>query len=192
MENQKIAARLPKSLPTLGSGQGDTWFDPILSAWRSANIVSVFGVGGTGPSCGTVGSPGDSPMVIGVGAITSGDVLASSSSVGPSSGGNLKPDITAPGNQIRSAWADTDTAYVTLSGTSMAAPHVAGVAALLRASKPDSTNDEVKEWLTGNADTDLQDLEAECGGIPSTQFPNNHYGHGSVNARRALEAAINA
>ncbi|ODN05688.1 Calcium-dependent protease [Orchesella cincta] len=74
----------------------------------------------------------------------------------------------------------------------MAAPHVAGAAALLLSRNPNLTYTEVKELLENNADRDLQDTGTTCGGIPSTEFPNNQYGNGRVNVRKALEAAINA
>ncbi|ODM97990.1 Serine protease AprX [Orchesella cincta] len=174
----------------LRGGQGNTFYNTIISAWKEAGIVPVFAIG-NGAACGTASSPGDQE-VIAAGSTTSADALAESSSSGPSVEGRLKPDLTAPGVLIRSAWGTSDSAYETISGTSMAAPHVAGAATLLLSRNPNLTYAEVKELLQNNADRDLQDTGAECGGIPSTEFPNNQYGYGRINVRRALEAAINA
>ncbi|CAL8080129.1 unnamed protein product [Orchesella dallaii] len=183
-------SRAPKVVSnSWGGGQGNAWYNEIIDAWKAADIVPVFAIGGSS-SCGTANSPGDQD-VIGVGATTSDDALSSSSSAGPSVEGRLKPDITAPGSLIRSAWSTSDSAYQQLSGTSMAAPHIAGAATLLLSRNPNLTYAQVKELLENNADTDLQDTGATCGGIPSTVFPNNQYGYGRVNTRRALEAAIN-
>ncbi|ODM97993.1 Bacillopeptidase F [Orchesella cincta] len=174
-----------------GGGQGNAFYNDIISAWKSAEIIPVFAIGNSGPSCGSANSPADQDDIIAVGSTTSGDVISGSSSAGPSLEGRLKPDISAPGNLIRSAWSTSDTAYQTISGTSMATPHVAGAAALLLSMNPNLTYSQVKELLENNADRNLQDTGANCGGIPSTEFPNNQYGHGRVNARKALEAAIN-
>ncbi len=57
----------------------------------------------------------------------------------------------------------------------MATPHVAGAAALLVSQNPNLTYAQVKNLLEGNTDKDLADTGLVCGGIPSTQFPNNQY-----------------
>jgi len=172
-----------------GGGQGDTWYEPIISAWRSAGIVPVFAQGNSGPSCGTANSPGDSANVIGVGATTATDGIASFSSLGPARSGAVKPDVSAPGQNVRSAWYTSDTAYNTISGTSMACPHVAGTTALLLARNPNLTYDQVKNLLTENTDRDLANA-ATCGNTPPGEFPNNVYGWGRINARKSLAAAI--
>ncbi|ODM86744.1 Bacillopeptidase F [Orchesella cincta] len=103
----------------------------------------------TGPICGSANSPGDQD-VIAAGSTNSADALAESSSAGPSVEGRLKPDLTAPGVLVRSAWS---------SRTSMAAPHVA-----VRAGWPffsqgilNLTYTEAKNIWQNNADRDLQD-----------------------------------
>lgn len=90
-----------------------------------------------------------------------GDVMAGFSSRGPNAPapGVLKPDITAPGVDVLAAWegatspADPET-YNTISGTSMSSPHAAGAAALVRATQPDWTPDEVRSALTTTAFTE--------------------------------------
>lgn len=96
------------------------WFDSVVKAWNVANLVPVFGIGNDGPNCGTVGYPGSLPNVIGVGATTNTDSIASFSSVGPSVRRIMKPDVTAPGANILSASHTSDNGYRALSGTSMA------------------------------------------------------------------------
>lgn len=96
-----------------------TWFDDVVRAWHVGRVVPVFGIGNDGPNCGTVGYPG-SIDVIGVGATTTTDAIAPFSSVGPSIHGVLKPDVTAPGQNVLSAAHTGDNEYRVLSGTSMA------------------------------------------------------------------------
>jgi subtilisin family serine protease len=81
-----------------------------------------------------------------------GDILDSTSSRGPYgfSGGVLKPDLTAPGDNILSA-AQTGSGLALLSGTSMASPHVAGSAALVIAAHPDWSPAQVESALIGTA-----------------------------------------
>ncbi|CAL8145234.1 unnamed protein product [Orchesella dallaii] len=172
-----------------GGGQGDNWYNPIVSVWRAAGIVPVFAQGNSGPSCGTANSPGDSDLVIGVGATTANDGIASFSSLGPSTSGAIKPDISAPGQNVRSAWYTSDSAYNTISGTSMACPHIAGMTALLLSRNPNLTYDQVRDLLKDNTDRDLASANT-CGGTPPTEFPNNIYGFGRANARKSLAAAI--
>ncbi|MCX4984748.1 S8 family serine peptidase [Streptomyces sp. NBC_00572] len=112
----------------------------------------------------TVGSPGSADSALTVGAVDKDDRIASFSSVGPRVGdGAVKPDLTAPGVAITAAAAagsaiDTDPGtphpapgYLQIDGTSMATPHVAGAAAILKQRHPDWKSAELKGALTGSA-----------------------------------------
>ncbi|MFI0967852.1 S8 family peptidase [Streptomyces sp. NPDC021080] len=112
----------------------------------------------------TVGSPGSADAALTVGAVDKDDKLASFSSVGPRVGdGAVKPDVTAPGVAITAAAAsgstfDTDPGiphpapgYLQLDGTSMATPHVAGAAAILKQQHPTWKTAELKGALIASA-----------------------------------------
>ncbi|MFD4552304.1 S8 family serine peptidase [Streptomyces sp. NPDC058466] len=109
----------------------------------------------------TVGSPGSAADALTVGAVDDNDKLASFSSRGPGLDGAIKPDVTAPGVDITAAAApgslidkevgEKPPGYLTISGTSMATPHVAGAAAILKQEHPDWTFAELKSALTGSA-----------------------------------------
>ncbi|MEU7387602.1 S8 family peptidase [Streptomyces tanashiensis] len=118
--------------------------------------------GETGPS--SVGSPGSADSALTVGAVDQNDRLAAFSSTGPRAGdGAVKPDVTAPGVAITAAAAagsaiDTRPGtphpapgYLTIDGTSMATPHVAGAAAILKQRHPEWKSAELKGALTGSA-----------------------------------------
>ncbi|TMW69565.1 hypothetical protein Poli38472_001721 [Pythium oligandrum] len=170
-----------------GGGQGQTWYQSSVNAWRAAGIVPVFSNGNSGPACGTANSPADLANVIGVGSTTSTDGLSSFSSKGPSVSGRVKPEISAPGSSVRSAYYTSNSAYSTLSGTSMAGPHVVGVVALLLGKSPSYTFDQVRSALINGVDTStLAASGYTCGGTRDGTFPNNQYGYGRVNAVKVL------
>lgn len=182
--NNKDCTKAPHVVSnSWGGGQGDSFFASAVSAWQTAGIIPIFANGNEGPACTTASSPGDYTNVIAVGATDSSDSLASFSSKGPSTAGTLKPDVSAPGYQVRSAWYTSTTAYNTISGTSMATPHVTGTVALLLAAKPGLTYDQVKAALTAGVDTTtLASTGYTCGNTQDGTFPNNQYGYGRINA----------
>ncbi|MFF3907727.1 S8 family serine peptidase [Streptomyces sp. NPDC001848] len=109
----------------------------------------------------TIGSPGSAADALTVGAVDDNDKRADFSSRGPGLDGAIKPDVTAPGVDITAAAApgslidrevgEKPAGYLTISGTSMATPHVAGAAAILKQEHPDWTFAELKSVLTGSA-----------------------------------------
>ena len=90
-------------------------------------------------------SPARVPAAITVGATQSNDAAASFSNFGTC------VDILAPGVSITSSWSTSDSATNTISGTSMATPHVAGAAALVLQANPTWTNQQVRDYLVNNA-----------------------------------------
>jgi hypothetical protein len=79
-------------------------------------------------------------------------------------------DVLAPGQSIKSAWIGSNTAYNTISGTSMASPHVAGLAALVFANNPSYTATQVKNFILSTATPNVINLQ--CSGTCSSETPN--------------------
>ncbi|MFK0152430.1 S8 family peptidase [Streptomyces sp. NPDC090493] len=110
---------------------------------------------------GTVDSPSSAADALSVGAVDGKDKLAGFSSTGPVPDGSVKPDVTAPGVDITGAAApgsaidkeegENPPGYLTISGTSMATPHVAGAAAILKQEHPDWGYAQLKAVLMGSA-----------------------------------------
>ncbi|CAK4076293.1 unnamed protein product [Aphanomyces euteiches] len=172
------------------------WFDDAILAWRQADIIPVFSIGNSGSKCATANSPGDSSLVIGVGATGSGNVvngddsLAFFSSRGRGTGGVVKPDVAAPGYFVFSAVPTDNSSYQYWAGTSMAAPHVTGAIALYLAANPQATYDEVYEALKASANkTALVPTKQNCAGVSDQIYPNNNYGHGRIDIARAVTSS---
>jgi uncharacterized repeat protein (TIGR01451 family) len=159
----------------------------VVENVRAAGIVVVTSAGNEGPDCGTVSSP---PALhaasFAVGATDNSDWIAGFSSRGPVSvdGGNRgKPDVSAPGVGVRSSLPGGGYGYK--SGTSMAAPHVTGLLALLWSAAPqligrvDLTEEVIQEAARPVVST-------SCGGDVDGH-PNNVYGWGIVDALAAVK-----
>lgn len=73
----------------------------------------------------------------------------------------------------------------------MSAPHTSGVVGLLKAHNANLSYEQIKSLIQDSATRTGLGMATYCGGIPITEFPNNVYGHGLLNAKNALSAAIN-
>ncbi|WP_342542411.1 S8 family serine peptidase [Paenisporosarcina sp. FSL H8-0542] len=170
-----------------GGGAGlDEWYRDVVKNWRAAQIFPGFAAGNTtiynpgGP--GSVASPGNYPESFATGATDIDNKVGGFSLRGPSPYSEIKPDVSAPGANIRSAvpgsgyeggW----------NGTSMASPAVSAIAAMLRQVNANVTVDEMEQILLDTA-VPLTDIE-----YPQT--PNNGYGYGLVDAYMSVSAIIN-
>lgn len=153
-------------------------------------------IGGEGgeASCSTLAFPTavyESSFTVGANDVM--DEMASFSSLGPvlSDGSmRLKPNVSAPGVATRSSWNDGD--YDTISGTSMAGPHVAGMIALIMSAEPRLIGRPADVRLlverTANPAVGTTETASTCGGTPATTIPNNIFGHGRIDALAAVLA----
>ncbi|WCD86543.1 Extracellular serine proteinase [Streptomyces xanthophaeus] len=143
----KDAARRPGTPAVANMSMGGTRsaaLDKAVKRAVAAGITVTVAAGNDGrDACG--GSPAAVPQALTVGATDAGDRRAAFSNHGPC------VDLSAPGVAVTSAWRGSPTATARSSGTSMAAPHVAGAAALVLAASPASTPAQVAEALVRGA-----------------------------------------
>ncbi|MFB6393155.1 S8 family serine peptidase [Polymorphospora lycopeni] len=167
-----------------GGGGGDEWYLQTVAAWRTVGMFPVFSAGNSGPGCNTTGSPGDYPISYAVGAYDINNNIGSLSSRGSSAvDGGIKPNIAAPGINVRSAV--DGNGYAAFNGTSMAAPHVSGTIALIWSAAPSLIGDlDATQALLDDTATDVN--ATTCGG---TADNNNTFGEGRLNAYQAVTAA---
>lgn len=166
-----------------GGANTDPWYQPTVQAWIAAGIFPQFASGNPGSSCGQAGNPGNLPESYSAGAFDINDNIASFSGRGPSAWGSdiIKPNLSAPGVAIRSSW--NNGSYNTISGTSMASPHVAGVVALMWSAATALERDiEATRTLLDGTAVDTEDLQ--CGG---TAEDNNVWGEGKLDAYAAVD-----
>ena len=160
-------------------GACDMTFWDAIDNLEALGVVCIFAAGNEGPNPSTLRTPADRITTqfnaFSVGAIDGSTMeVARYSSRGPSGcdGVTVKPEIVAPGSSIRSC--GNEGGYVLKSGTSMAAPHISGVVALLRQFNPEASVQEIKSALLEGA-IDM-----------GTTGEDNDYGYGLVNVRRSL------
>ena len=196
----------------IGGGQGDptkapditinSWSCPpsegcsantleaAVAAQAAAGIMMVSAAQNYGPGCSTVEDPpGIYTENYSVGALNTGtDTIASFSSRGPvtiDGSGRIKPDISAPGTNTRSASNTSDNAYTIASGTSMATPHIAGAMALLWSAIPSLQNQiDPSRAALNNAAVHI--ASTQCGAAGP---PNNVFGWGRVDILAAVTSA---
>ncbi len=167
--------------------------DEVLKAMKAAGILVVVSAGNEGPSCATMSAQ---PASHGLSALSVGaydhrfDRIAYFSSRGPTTfDQQVGPDVVAPGVSIRSS-VPNNRYEGGWMGTSMAGPHVAGVAALMWSANP---------ALIGQVDTTIEiirrtatpkESSQECGGVSGKAIPNAVFGYGVVNAYEAVRSAL--
>lgn len=172
--------------PSEGCTNPDT-LKSVVESVRAAGIVVVVAAGNQGPACDSMDVPERYAASLTVGATEASDAVTSFSSRGPGENGIVKPEMVAPGEGIRSSVPGGG--YATQSGTSMAAPHVAGLTALLLSASPGLAGDvdSIETVLEQTADPKTT-LET-CGSVAAGAVPNNTAGWGRIDAPQAFDAA---
>ncbi|MEN8006136.1 MAG: S8 family serine peptidase, partial [Candidatus Krumholzibacteriota bacterium] len=171
--------------PAAGYLECDSIYWDAIDNCEAAGVVMIFAAGNEGPTAGSLRMPADRATTatncFAVGSVYPTPPFLTSffSSRGPSACGGpheIKPEVMAPGNGIYSTWPGGGYAY--LSGTSMAAPHVSGVVALMRQANPNADVTTIKETLMATA-IDIRDIGED-----------NESGWGLIDAYEAVLAIM--
>ena len=178
-----------------GGPDGSQIFELVIASIRASGIFPAFSAGNNGSAaadgCGRLGSPGDNPSSFNVGSTDSNDNISSFSSRGPNPfTGATGPEVSAPGSSIRSSLPGST--YGSLSGTSMASPHVAGSVALLISLEPQLRGqiEQLEELLRKTAVP--RTSSQTCGGVPGSEIPNNVFGWGRLDVKAAADMMYQA
>ena len=198
---------------SLGEQQLEIHFDNDgSSAWsQQMDAVAASGIitflsagnefgGATFAGCNTIDSPGDANLPITVASLDKDLGLAIYSSRGYTSDGRVKPDVSTIGSNIMAPDAATSDGYTSKSGTSMATPLMAGIAALMVEANPDITHEQVKSIISSDSiERDLQLLDDpgfnDCSVLESR--PDNEFGYGQadplvfVQSAGAIDSSLN-
>ena len=166
---------------SMGPGENE-WFRQAVQEWRHAGILPIFPTGNRSSSNkggeGSVEAPANYPESFAVGATDIGDVLSTISLLGPSPYDEIKPNMVAPGQAVKSSYVGGG--YAVGNSTGLAAAQVGGAAAILRAENPMISVDELEALLQETA----KPLTDEA--YPTT--PNHGYGYGLLDVHHALQA----
>ncbi|MAI40536.1 MAG: hypothetical protein CMA09_04500 [Euryarchaeota archaeon] len=155
--------------------------------------IAIFIAAGNNGVSAQIGTPGSAEDAITVGALDKNTAIAIYSSQGPTEEGRVKPNLAYVGSNVMSVAFNTGDQYTDMSGTSMATPGAAGVAALMYQANPDLSPFDIKNIMQETATYRLcvyMAANEPCleDAIPKNR-QNNVYGHGEV---RALEAVYEA
>ncbi|GII91929.1 carboxypeptidase regulatory-like domain-containing protein [Sinosporangium siamense] len=161
----------------------DSWFAPVVDAWTAAGIFPAFSALAYSPLCKTVQTPAAGGGAYAVGLLDETDKVWPNSARGSGVNDEVKPDITAPGVNVRTA--EPGGVYRVGTGDFAAVSHVSGTVALLWSAAPSLKGDvATTRALLGRTAIDTPDNT--CGGTPER---NNVYGEGRLDAYAAVRAA---
>jgi len=157
-----------------GPSDGSTLLDSACDRMVDEGIVMCVAAGNSGPAVRSIVTPGTAEKVITVGAMYPTGEIFQRSSRGPTPDNRVKPDLVAVGVNVTSARSGTLRGEGNMDGTSMAAPQVAGAAAVILEKQPALDPAGVKRVLLGSADD------------VGLSGPDNNYGYGALNLSSAL------
>ncbi|MFI6423633.1 S8 family serine peptidase [Promicromonospora sp. NPDC050880] len=165
-------------------GAIDDFMSEEIAAWEAAGIFGAWAAGNAGEAgCQSTSSPGANVATYAAGAFGEDGEIAVFSSRGPGADGETKPNLSAPGDLVRSSVPGGD--YAEFSGTSMASPHLAGAVALLWSAAPALVGDiEGTKQLLDQTSVDVDD--DSCGG---TAEDNNVWGEGKLDVAALVQNA---
>jgi subtilisin family serine protease len=190
----------------------DNWYQGVVDSWHAAGIHPIFSNGNASncgysapPGLNTVGNPARYGNVTGVGSSgTSNGQYASHSNWGPTDnpdtvnpspndpfGAALKPQVIAPGVFIRSSVNDSDSSYSFYTGTSMSAPHVTGLIALMVQAAPCLAGDYATvETILEETAVPVPYASGGSPAPPAGNAINYATGHGEIDALAAVNMAL--